>query len=73
MTYFIPIYLGILLLKILGVPRFREIGWGWFVLAPIIWPVLQLLWFCLTFVFWAAVGIAGVYGIAQLVIWATEK
>jgi hypothetical protein len=60
-------------LKILGAPGFKKIGWGWFILAPIVFPILKLLWYCLSFVFWAACGLAGVYGIAQLVIWATEK
>lgn len=66
---FFACYFGALFLKLIGFPGFKEIGWGWFILAPILFPILRALFGILSFCFYVAFGFAAVYGIVQLVIW----
>ena len=72
MQYLIVGYFAALFLKIVGVPGFKNVSWAWFILGPVIFPILRLLWGIISFVFWAAVGLGGIWLIAKLVIWMTE-
>lgn len=38
------IYFGILLLKILGIPGIKDIPWSMFLIIPLIWVTLKVLW-----------------------------
>jgi len=67
--YFLIIWLGAMFLKIIGVPGFKDIKWSWFILAPILYPLIKVLWYVLKFCFFAALGFAVTYGVAQLIIW----
>lgn len=67
---FFACYFGVLFLKLIGVPGFKDIRWGWFIVAPILFPILRLLWAVLSFCFYAALGFAALYGMIQLTIWA---
>lgn len=72
MQYLMIGYFAALFLKIVGAPGFKKIGWGWFILGPIILPILKLLWMCLSFIFWAAVALGGIYLLSELIIWMTN-
>lgn len=65
--YFFITYFGAMLLKIMGVPGFKEIGWGWFIVAPILVPLLRLLWGILAFCFYAAVCFGVLWMVYKLV------
>jgi hypothetical protein len=66
---FFACYFGALLMKLIGFPGFKDIAWGWFIAAPILFPIVRLLWMVLSFCFYAAFGFIALYGIVQLIIW----
>jgi hypothetical protein len=68
---FFACYFGAIFLKIIGFPGFKDIKWGWFIVAPILFPIVRLLWVVLSFCFYVAFGFAAMYGIVELVLWAS--
>ncbi len=67
--YFLAIWLGAMFLKIIGVPGFKDIKWRWFILAPILYPIIRVLVYVIGFCFFAALGFAVCYYGAQAIIW----
>ena len=70
---FFVCYFGSMFLKIIGVSGFKEIGWGWFLIAPILFPILRGLFWVLQWVFYCAMGFAVTYYAAKLVVWALSN
>lgn len=67
------IYLGIIFLKLIKVPGFKDISWGWFILLPIFYALARIIGPILAFIFYAAFGFTVVYFIAKLIVWAYAK
>lgn len=70
--YFFAIYFGAIALKLFGVPGFKEISWGWFILAPILAPLLRIIWYIVCFCFYAALGLAVCWYGSKLIIWISN-
>lgn len=70
--YFFVIYFGSIFLKAIGAPGFKEIGWGWFILAPIFVPIGYVLWKVIQFCFYVAVGLGGMWLIAKIILFMTS-
>lgn len=67
--YFFIIYFCSLILKISGVAGFKEISWGWFIIMPILVPILRLLGYIISFCFFAGLALLTVWSVCQLLIW----
>jgi len=63
------IYLIVFTLKIFHVPGVREIEWKWFLLAPIIYAFIRLVWPVISFVIYLAITLALVYSMAVVGLW----
>lgn len=66
--YFFIIYLSAFVGKACGIAPFSKIGWGWFIVLPIIVPLLRLLFMILSFCFYVAVGTAGLWAIYKIML-----
>ena len=66
---FIAFYVIILVLRIFNVPAIREIEWKWFLIIPIVYFFLKLIFPFLSFAFYFAVAIFTMYGVAYFGLW----
>ena len=66
--YFFIIYITAFVGKACDIPPFKDVGWGWFIVLPIIVPLFRLLFAILAFCFYLAMGIAGMWLIWKIMM-----
>ena len=66
---FIAFYSIFLILRVFNTPIIKEIEWKWFLLIPIIYFFLKLIYPFLTFAFYLAVAIVSMYAMVYFGLW----
>ena len=67
--YFFLTYFGAMILKIANVPGFKDISWGWFIIAPIVVPIFRLLFMGISWIFYLALGVCTIMLACKLLMW----
>ena len=64
------IYLGAIVLKLVGVPVIKDIAWKWFILAPFIYLLYKVVFKSIWWMVCLTGGCFMIYGIAKFFLWA---